>query len=159
MRDLRNGQERRVTHATARDALQWFWAGNDRLVFVQNAGGDENDRLYAVRTDGTGAIDLTRFDGVKCALVDDLPDEPDQILFQMNRRDRRIFDAYRANVATGELRLVAENPGTIRAWVTDWGGHIRAALASDGVSTSLLYRETETDTWRTVATQDFRDVS
>jgi dipeptidyl aminopeptidase/acylaminoacyl peptidase len=127
-------------------------------VFVQNSGGDENDRLYAVKADGTGAIDLTPFDGVKCVLVDDLPDEPDQILFQMNRRDRRVFDAYRANVATGELQLVAENPGTIRGWITDWSGRIRAAAASDGVSTSLLYRETETNPWRTVATQDFREI-
>ena len=157
LRDLRTGQERRVTHATARDALGWLWAGDDRLVYAQDSGGDENYRLYAVKADGTGAIDLTPFEGVKCGLVDDLEDEPDQVLFQMNRRDPRVFDAYRSNVATGEIQLVAENPGNVRRWVTDWSGRIRAAAASDGVSMSLLYRETETTPWRTVSTHDFRE--
>ncbi|MGH8192611.1 MAG: S9 family peptidase [Rhodanobacteraceae bacterium] len=157
VRDLSTGQERRVTGATARDVLGWFWASNDRVVYVQDSAGDENHRLYTVKADGTGAIDLTPFDGVKCGLVDDLPDDPDQILFQMNRRDPRVFDAYRANVATGELQLVAENPGSIRKWVTDWSGRIRAAVASDGVSTSLLYREAEAVPWETIVTHDFRE--
>jgi dipeptidyl aminopeptidase/acylaminoacyl peptidase len=157
VRDLRTGFERRVTHATARDVPGWFWASDDRLVYARDSGGDENYRLYAVKADGSGAIDLTPFDGVKCDLVDDLDDEPDQVLFQMNRRDRRVFDAWRADVATGEIRLVAENPGNVRRWITDGSGRIRAAAATDGVSTSLLYRETEADPWRTVATHDFRD--
>ncbi|MGH8317431.1 MAG: S9 family peptidase [Steroidobacteraceae bacterium] len=157
VRDLSSGQEQRVTHATARDVLGWFWADNERLVYVQDSGGDENYRLYAVKADGTGAIDLTPFEGIKCGLVDDLPDEPKQILFQMNRRDPRVFDAYRANVATGEIELVAQNPGNVQAWVSDWSGRIRAAVASDGVSTSLLYRETESTPWRAVVTHDFRE--
>lgn len=157
VRDLRTGEERRVTHATARDVLGWLWASGDRLVYAQDSGGDENYRLYAVKADGSGAIDLTPFEGVKCALVDSLEDDPDQVLFQMNRRDPRVFDAYRANAATGEITLVAENPGNIRSWVTDWSGRIRAAYANDGVATSLLYRETEAAPWRTVVTHDFRE--
>jgi len=157
VRELRTGEERRVTHATARDVLGWFWASDERLVTVQDTGGDENYRLHAVSRDGTGAIDLTPFDGVKCGLIDDLEDEPDQILFQMNRRDPRVFDAYRADVATGELHHVAENPGNIRGWITDNSGRIRAAIAGDGASTSLLHRENEKVPWRTVTTQDFRE--
>jgi dipeptidyl aminopeptidase/acylaminoacyl peptidase len=157
VRDLATGKERRVTHATARDILGWLWASDDRLVYAQDSGGDENYRLHAVKADGAGAIDLTPFEGVKCGLVDDLEEEPDRVLFQMNRRDPRVFDAYRANVATGEIQLVAENPGNVRAWVTDWSGRIRAASAGDGVSTSLLFREAESAPWRTVATYDFRE--
>ena len=157
VRDLRTGQERRVTHATARDVLGWLWAGNERLVYVEDSGGDENYRLRAMKADGTGAIDLTPFDGVKCGLLDDFGDQPDQVLFQMNRRDPRVFDAHRANVATGEIELVAENPGNVRCWVTDWSGRIRAAMATDGTSMSLLFRETETTPWRTVAMHDFRE--
>jgi dipeptidyl aminopeptidase/acylaminoacyl peptidase len=157
VRDVRTGQDRRVTHATTRDVLGWLWASDDRLVYVRDAGGDENYRLHAVKADGSGAIDLTPFEGVKCELVDDLEDEPDRVLFQMNRRDPRVFDAYRANVATGEIQLVAENPGNVRRWLTDWSGRIRAASATDGVSTSLLYRETEATAWRTLVTHDFRE--
>jgi dipeptidyl aminopeptidase/acylaminoacyl peptidase len=157
VRDLATGVERRVTEATARDVLGWLWASDDRLVYAQDSGGDENYRLYAVKADGSGAIDLTPFEGVKCSLLDDLEDEPDQILFAMNRRDPRVFDPCRANVATGEIRLVAENPGNVTGWVTDWSGRIRAASTNDGVSTGLLYRETEAAPWRTIATHDFRE--
>jgi dipeptidyl aminopeptidase/acylaminoacyl peptidase len=157
VRDLRTGQERRVTHAAARDVLGWLWASDNRLVFVQDSGGDENYRLHGVKADGSEAIDLTPFEGVKCELVDDLADEPDRVLFQMNRRDPRVFDAYRANVATGEIELLADNPGNVRRWFTDRSGRIRAASATDGVSTSLLYRDTEATPWRTLATHDFRE--
>ncbi len=157
VRDLRSGEERCVTNATTRDILAWFWAGDETLVYAQDAGGDENYHLYAAKADGSGTRDLTPFKGVKCGLVDDLPDEPDRIVFQMNRRDARVFDAWRANVATGEIELAAENPGNIRAWITDWSGRIRAAAASDGVSTSLLYRDDESTPWRTVVTHDFRE--
>lgn len=157
VRDLATGEERRVTHATARDVADWRWASDDRLVYVQDTGGDENYRLHAVAADGSGAIDLTPFDGVRCILIDDLEEEPDWILFQMNRRKPQVFDAYRANVATGEIRLVAENPGNVRGWILDNSGRIRAAAAGDGISSSLLYRDTEADEWRTVVTHDFRE--
>ncbi len=157
VRDLATGEERRVTAATERDVLGWLWASDDRLVYARDSGGDENYRLHAVKADGSESIDLTPFEGVRCGLVDDLEDEPDQVLFQMNRRDPRVFDAYRGNVVTGEIELVAENPGGVQRWVTDWSGRIRAAYTTDGVSTGLLYRETETDPWRAVATHDFRE--
>lgn len=157
VRDLRTGEERRVTHATSRDVLGWLWASDDRLVFAQDSGGDENYRLHAVGVDGSDPVDLTPFDGVRCGLVDDLPEEPDQVLFQMNRRDPQCFDAYRANVVTGELTLVAENPGNVMRWVTDWSGRIRAAAVTDGVSSSLLFRDGEDQEWRTVATHDFKE--
>lgn len=157
VRDLRTGQERRVTHATDRDVRGWLWASDERLVYAQDSGGDENYRLYAVKSDGTGAVDLTPFEGVKCGLLDDLECEPDRVLFQMNRRDPRVFDAYRANVATGEIQLVAENPGNVVRWVTDWSGRIRAAVTTDGTTMSLLFRETDTTPWRTLARHDFRE--
>lgn len=157
VRDLRTGEERRVTHAKVRDVRGWRWASDERLVFTQDSGGDENYRLCAVNANGTGAIDVTPFEGVKCGIVDDLQDEPDQVLFQMNRRDVRVFDAYRANVATGQIGLVAENPGNVVRWVTDWSGRIRAAVANNGTKVSLLFRETETTPWRALAMHDFRE--
>ena len=49
-----------------------------------------------------------------------------------------MFDVYRINVNSGELVLIAENPGNITGWVTDNDGLLRVALATDGVDTSLL---------------------
>jgi dipeptidyl aminopeptidase/acylaminoacyl peptidase len=157
VRDLATGETRRVTHATERDVGGYCWVSDDRLVYVQDSGGDENFRLYAVSRDGSNPLDLTPFEGVKCDLVDDLEDDENDVLFQMNRRQAEIFDVYRLNVHTGEMRLVAENPGNIQHWITDHDGRLRLAVTTDGVNTSILFRETESDDWREVATYDFKE--
>ena len=157
VRDLRTGETRRVTDATERDLGGYIWANDDRLVYVQDKGGDENFRLYAVGRDGTDPLDLTPFDGVKCDIVDDLEDNETEILFQMNRRQAEVFDVYRLNVYTGKMEMVADNPGNVQTWVTDHEGNLRAAVTTDGVNTSMLYRDTEQQEWTTVATYDFKE--
>src|SRR5208283_773240 len=75
----------------------------------------------------------------------------------LNQRNKEVFDAYRLNVETGDLKLVAENPGNIASWSTDHDGNIRVATTTDGVNTSLLYRKTESDPWKTVITTNFKE--
>jgi dipeptidyl aminopeptidase/acylaminoacyl peptidase len=157
VRNLATGEERRVSEATERDIGGYLWADNDRLVYVQDKGGDENYRLYAVSRDGSNPLDLTPYDNVKCEIVDDLEDVEGEILFRMNRRNPQLFDVFRLDVATGEQTLVAENPGNVESWITDHEGRLRLATTTDGVNTSILYREREDDAWRTVATYNFKE--
>ncbi len=157
LRDLETGEERRVTHSTARDVRDWAWAGDRQLVYSQDSGGDENYRLFAVAADGSASVDLTPFEGVQCHILDLLEDQPGQLLFRMNRRDPRIFDVYRADIVGGGITLVAENPGNIRSWVTDCRGRVRAALAGDGTHTSLLWRADDKDEWTPLETHGFRE--
>ena len=157
VRDLATGKERQATRSRERDIDGFLWAGNDRLIYQQDAGGDENFRLYAVGVDGSDRLDLTPYDNVKCGIVDELEEIDDQILFQMNRRDPEYFDVFRLDVNTGEATLLAENPGNIQRWITDQDGRLRMASTTDGVHTSILYRENEKDDWRTVATYDFKE--
>jgi dipeptidyl aminopeptidase/acylaminoacyl peptidase len=156
VRDLAAGEVRRVTESTERDIAGFVWVSDDRLVYVQDKGGDENYRLYAVGHDGANPLDLTPFEGVKCDVVDELEDDEDEILFQMNQRQKEVFDVYRLNVRTGDMKMVAENPGNIQSFITDHEGLLRLATTTDGVNTSILHRETERDPWRTVATYDYR---
>jgi len=146
-----------VTATRERDLGGYAWVSNERLVYVQDTGGDENFRLYAVGRDGSNPIDLTPFDGVKCDIIDDLEEDDDHILFQMNRRDPQLFDVYRLNVNDGSMEVVGENPGNIQSWFTDHDGRLRLAMTTDGLHTSLLTRDGEDDTWRTVATYDFKE--
>lgn len=155
--DLATGRTARVTGSTERDLAGFFWASDERLVYVQDRGGDENYRLCSVTRDGANSVDLTPFDGVRCSLVDDLEDLDDEILFQMNRRDPQVFDVFHVDVRTGNMRLVAENPGNVQAWHTDHEGRLRAAVTTDGVNTSVLYRDAESEPWRQVATYDFKE--
>lgn len=157
VRDLDTGDERRVTDARERDVAGYLWASDDRLVFIQDQGGDENWRMYAVGHDGSDPRDLTPFDGVQCRIVDDLEEVPDELLFSMNQRDPQVFDVYRLNVRTGAMEMVAANPGNVQGWITDHRGRLRLATTTDGVHTSILYRETENDDWTTVATYNFKE--
>lgn len=157
VRDLETGGDQRVTEATERDIPGYLWANDERLVYVQDKGGDENYRLYAVGHDGSNPLDLTPFDGVKCDIVDDLEDDERALLFQMNRRNPEIFDVFRLDVVTGQMEMIAENPGNIQGWHTDHDGRLRLASTTDGVNTSILYREEESDPWRTVATYNFKE--
>jgi dipeptidyl aminopeptidase/acylaminoacyl peptidase len=157
VRDLASGEETRLTSATERDLAGYLWADDARLVFVQDTGGDENFRLYAIGRDGSNPVDLTPFPEVKCDIVDDLEEVEGEILFSMNRRDKRVFDVYRLDVNTGDMTLVAENPGNVEEWVTDHEGKLRLAVTTDGVNKSFLHRAREEDEWRKIADYDFKE--
>jgi dipeptidyl aminopeptidase/acylaminoacyl peptidase len=150
------GNAKQITHVTDRDIRSFFWKGDKYLLFLKDNGGDENFHVFVTGSDGGGHRDLTPFDGVRANVIDDLEDHPTDLLVALNKRNKEIFDAYRLNVETGDLKLVAENPGNIDTWSTDHEGNIRVATTTDGVNTSLLYRRTENDPWKTVITTSFK---
>ncbi|MGH9190462.1 MAG: TolB family protein, partial [Acidimicrobiales bacterium] len=63
------GEARPVTRDRDRGIRSFTWAHDGRhLLYVQDKGGDENWRIYAVDL-GTGAIrDLTPFEGVQARI-------------------------------------------------------------------------------------------
>ena len=146
----------RITHSIHRD-IQWFgWANNKRIAYIQDKDGDENWQAYAVDIDGSNFLALTPFEGTRVGLVDGLEDDDDHALIALNRRDKKIFDVYRLNINTAELKLVAENPGNITRWLTDNEGNLRVAVATDGANKTLLYRKTESDPFKAIITTDFK---
>ena len=158
VRDLESGEERRLTSVTDRDLSGFFWKGSDRIVFSRDAGGDENFHLFLVSIDGsTEPKSLTPFEGVRTFVIDDLEDDPQHMLISMNRTNPEVFDVYRIDLETGELTLIAENPGNITGWMTDHDGRLRVAIKTDGVNRSLLYRSTEGEPFRTLLTTSFRN--
>src|ERR687889_1428382 len=86
------GQATRVTSAKARDISGYAWKGDNRIVYIQDAGGDENFRLYAVGIDGSNQKDLTPFEKVRAQIIDRLERNPSEILVGLNKRDARIHD-------------------------------------------------------------------
>ena len=147
----------RITEESARDIASYFWKGSDTLVYLKDFGGDENFHLVSVSRDGKTTRDLTPFPKVRAEIVDDLRDDPGAILVGLNKRNPEVFDVYRVNVRSGELTLVAENPGNITAWHADHTGQIRLATTTDGVNTSLLYRPDAKAPFKSVLTTTFRD--
>ncbi len=147
----------RITSATERDVAGFIWANNERIAYVQDTAGDENFRLYAVNIDGSGFQELTPFEKVRVGIVDELENDPEHMLIDMNKRDARVFDVYRININTGQMEMIAQNPGNITGWMTDHEGRLRIALTTDGVNTSVLYRDTEKDDFQTLITTSFKE--
>ncbi len=141
-----------VTHDTNRGVIHYGWtADSKKLLYVQDVGGNENGRLYALDLTNGEIRDLTPFENVQVRIVSYQKDFPDEILIAMNRRDVRLHDVYHLNLVSGEMKLVAENPGSVSGWMADAKLKVRAAVASreDGGS-DLLMRDTEESPWRTL---------
>ncbi len=157
VREIATGKEKRITSATERDIAGFFWKGNDKIVYAQDAGGDENFHVYITDVNGSEVRDLTPFEKVRAGIIDDLEDDPNHMLIDMNKRNPEVFDVYRCDINTGELVQIAENPGGIIGWMTDHDGKLRAAIDTDGVNTSFLYRSNEDETFRVLKTTNFKE--
>ena len=155
-----NGEKpRQVTDVRDRDIGGYFWKNANTLIYLKDDGGDENYHLYAVDIVSGQTRDLTPFPGVRSGIVDDLEDIEDEVLIDMNQRRLDVFDVYRLNVKTGEMTLVAENPGNYIGYLTDHAGKVRVAMAKDAEQNRniLLYRDTEQQEFRPIITTGFKD--
>jgi dipeptidyl aminopeptidase/acylaminoacyl peptidase len=147
-----------LTFEEARDIAGYFWPNNEQIVFLKDEGGDENFHLFGVNIDGSNPIGFTDFDGVRAQIIDDLPDQKDFVVIGLNKRNKQVFDPYRLNLKTGEISMLAENPGNIQGWMFDHDGKLRIATAIvDGVNQSILYRESEKDEFKTIITTNFKE--
>lgn len=148
----------RLTSETDRDIAGYFWANNNRLLFLKDSGGDENFALYGVDNNGKNQKCLTCFEKVRTQIIDELEDQPDEVIIGLNKRNAMVFDPYRLNIKSGEMEMLAENPGNIQGWMTDHDGKLRVALAIvDGVNTQLLYRADESQEFEAVLTTSFKE--
>ncbi len=155
--NIESGETKRVTSQTDRDIAGYFWANNEQLVFMRDDGGNENWYLVATDVNTGEEKPLTKMEGVRSQIIDDLEDIPEEMIIGLNQRNPQVFDPYRLNLTTGEMTMIAENPGNITGWMTDHNGQLRVANATDGVSTSLLYRDSEDDDFRVVLTTNFKE--
>jgi dipeptidyl aminopeptidase/acylaminoacyl peptidase len=141
----------------SKNILNYFWGNNNKILYLMDNNGDENFHLLSVDINGNNLKDLTPFDNVKTEIIDELSEIDSEMLIGLNKINPEIFDAYRVNIESGEIELAAKNPGNISVWIADHNGFIRAALTTDGLSSSLLYREDERQSFKTILTFNFRD--
>lgn len=147
----------RITNITLEDLRGYIWANDNRLLYLKEQIGTDNLRLFAIDKDGNNEKDITPFDSTSIQIIDELEGRPNEVILGMNHRNKRIFDAYRLNINTGKLDVLAENPGNYTGWMTDHEGKLRIASSTNGVSTTLLYRATEGESFKEVLTTDFKE--
>jgi dipeptidyl aminopeptidase/acylaminoacyl peptidase len=122
---------RQITTDAKRGVRQHFWAENGtEILYLQDEGGDENWRLYAVEVATGTRRDLTPLAGVQAQVVGMSPREPDAVMVALNDRDKRWHDLYKINVKTGKRALVQRNTEQFDSFVTDLDNLPRLALRS-----------------------------
>src|SRR2546422_4364726 len=139
-----------VTADKKRGIRRYFWAENNKtLIYLQDSDGDENWHAYGVDLDSGNVRDSTPFQGVRADITATDPKFPDEILVQLNLRDRKLFDVHRLNLKTGALILDTENPGDVAGWAADDKLQIRAAQTKtpDG-GTEIRIREDVKSPWK-----------
>jgi len=144
------GEARRVTAEHQRDIAEYFWKGDETVIYAKDVNGDENYHVLAVNVLTGKVTDLTPLEGVRAGVQDDLPDDPEHILVSHNGRNPEVFDVYKVNVLTGESTLAAENPGDVLGWSTDHQGRVRMAISISGVDSELRYRDSDSEPFRSI---------
>jgi dipeptidyl aminopeptidase/acylaminoacyl peptidase len=157
IQEIGEDEKIRITSSTERDIKYFFWGNENKIIYLQDTNGDENYHLYAVDPDGSHHKELTPFQKANVWVIDELMDNESEMIIAMNKRNKSVFDAYRINVETGEIKLIAKNPGKVTKWFTDNNGVIRIAIETDGVNIGLLYRESEDDNFEPAILTDFKN--
>ncbi len=129
------GNARALTQVTDRSLGPWVqWLHNNRhVVFFREQGGDENWQAHRVDVDTGDILALTPTPGVRSYIHQTSHHFPDELLIAHNERDKRFFEIYRVNVATGASALVQAND-RFAGFFTDPQFKVRFAVrfADDG---------------------------
>lgn len=136
IQDIGSSTPVQLTSSTDRDIMSFYWVSDQYVLYEQDTEGDENYRLYRVDIDSKEVVCLTDFPNSNTSILDFFAKNPETIIVTLNRRDPALNDVYRLNINSGELTLIAENPGDVRDWMVDNDGVVRIAY-TDGV----LYRK------------------
>ncbi|ULN46611.1 S9 family peptidase [Mycolicibacterium goodii] len=155
-----DGTERRcVTADGDRSVHIYEWSADSRwLLYLQDNGGDENWHVYRADPDAPAgsAVDLTPFPGTR-ASFQLLKGRPGKVMVQLNKRTPTLMDAYELDIASGELTLLAENPGTVTNWQAGPNGDLFTSTQTADGDIELAQWNGATGTLRTIATYDGAD--
>ncbi len=158
VRTIGKDDDTQVTNDTHRGVRIHFWAEDGKhLFYLQDLNGDENFHVYSVNLMSKVVRDLTPFQGIRASNIMLDKKFPNEMLVGLNLRDRRVFDMYRVDLASGAITLDTENPGDVLGWVTDPDFQIRAAQAQNpqNASTIMRIRDNREAPWRDLLTLPF----
>lgn len=144
-RNQKFDEARPLTADTKRPIGNYFWSYDSKyILYVQDQGGNENFRVYAVDPTQKGdpvphARDLTPLDNVRAMIIDLPKQRPDELMVGLNDRNPQLHDVYKLKISTGERTLIRKNEDNIAGWMTDLEGNLRIGIrqTEDGGSEIL----------------------
>lgn len=113
-------EPRCVTADDNRSVHTYHWTDDPRwLLYEQDGDGDEHWHVYRIDLENpqAEAVDLTPFPGTTVTGFERTASRPGRALLHLNHRNPTEFDLYEADIATGELTMLAQNPGHVAGWL------------------------------------------
>lgn len=149
--DLEKKTKNLLTNFKDNDVGSLLWANDERIIFTKTSDGQPGSTVYAVNRDGTERVLLVggaaeagteqqanaNFRG----LLARLPKDPKYILVLGNLSGAQGPDVCLMNLKTGKLTLEVANPGWVRRWILDRNRVVRAGVAVQGSTTTVLLRD------------------
>ncbi len=120
----------------------YFWANDNRLIYLKDKGGNENYHLFAVDLNGENQMELTPFEGVRVMVQNTLKDQKDYMIIQMNKDNPQIFEPYKININTGGLVKLYQNTdmsNPISGYDFDKDGNLKAYTQQQNMTEYVLY--------------------
>jgi dipeptidyl aminopeptidase/acylaminoacyl peptidase len=150
VRTLGQEDDKVVTADMKRGIRYYKWQQDSgHILYIQDRDGDEDWHVYQTNLKSKNTRDLTPFQGVRAQGFITDPNFPDEMLVQLNIRDRRLHDMYRINLKNGAVEMDTENPGDVAYFVEDNKFQVRAVQVTlpDG-GTEIRVRDDVKSPWR-----------
>jgi dipeptidyl aminopeptidase/acylaminoacyl peptidase len=136
-----------ITSDTGRGIRGYGWlSGMNRLIYIQDKGGDENFLLYGVDPMTGEETNYTPFENTRVQFIASDEDIPGKQIIGINNRDPRWHDVYELDAETGELTLLYENTENFGGFTFDNDLQLRFGQKSTSEGGSEYYKRTE-DGW------------
>lgn len=149
---------RPITKDTDRGITRYFWSEDNRhILYLQDAGGNENWRLFSVDVESGITRDLTPFENVQTQILDHDKKFPNDLLLAMNRDNPELHDVYHLDLRTGDLRLIEKNAGNIVGWVIDTEMKVKGAMAATPHGGFDLLIKQKDESWKKIVEWDEED--
>lgn len=137
------------------------WANNNRIVYAMDSGGNENYHIFAVDLDGKNQLDLTPFKGVRASTLNELKDQPDFMIISMNKDNEQVFEPYRLNIKTGDLKKLFNNTdpqNPISGYSFDKDGNLKGYTQQQNKTEYVFnYRLSEQEPFKPIIKTTWRD--
>jgi dipeptidyl aminopeptidase/acylaminoacyl peptidase len=143
---------RAVTRDKLRGIRSFYWAyTNEHIVYLQDAGGDENWHVYLVDLASSEIADLTPLEQVNAQVSGMSHRSPGEIMVSLNDRNPSVHDLYRIDLDSRKRELVEKNTENFTGYVLDDDLRVRFAsrMLPDG-SSELVQKEG--DGWKKFVT-------
>lgn len=159
IRTIGEEDDRPLTEDETRGIRYYSWAQDSKhILYAQDAGGNENWRMYAVDLETGETRDLTPFENIQVRFIETNKSFPDELIVSMNKEDPKVHDMYHLDLVSGQQDLIAKNPGNFIDWIIDPHFKVRGAIAAkeDG-GFDLMVRDNVEDEWDILVTWDAED--